>query len=63
MLDVVNLWCSKWRLMMNQTKTQIMHFRKKGTDRSQFDFSFGVLPLEFTDAYKYLGFTLDEFVS
>ena len=49
--------------MINQSKTQIMHFRKKGTVRSLQNFSFGTLSLDYTEAYKYLGFTLDEFMS
>uniref|UniRef100_A0A3B3C8D8 Uncharacterized protein n=1 Tax=Oryzias melastigma TaxID=30732 RepID=A0A3B3C8D8_ORYME len=28
MLDIMNSWCTKWRLSINGDKTQIVHFRK-----------------------------------
>ena len=36
MLNIVTFWCSKWRLMINQNKTQIMdwNYGKEGTVRS-----------------------------
>ena len=29
MLNILSLWCSKWRLTINDDKTQIIHFRKQ----------------------------------
>ena len=27
-LDILNTWCNKWRLNVNLTKSEIIHFRK-----------------------------------
>jgi hypothetical protein len=43
-----------------QEKTQILHFRKKGMQRSAHNFCLGTNPLFYTGLYKYCGFTLDE---
>ena len=29
MLDKLNDWCNKWRVVINQTKTKVLHFRPK----------------------------------
>ena len=44
MLDIVNLWCTKWRLTINREKTQVGHFRKKGMQKSAHNFCFGYNP-------------------
>uniref|UniRef100_A0A671WXT4 Reverse transcriptase domain-containing protein n=1 Tax=Sparus aurata TaxID=8175 RepID=A0A671WXT4_SPAAU len=36
MLNLVSSWCHKWRLVINKSKTQIMHFRNKGMERTEF---------------------------
>ncbi len=56
----VSDWCWKWRLVINQEKTQIVHFRKQAVQRSSFVFNFGSTPLTYANEYKYLGLTLDE---
>ena len=36
LLDFLNIWCVKWRLQINQDKSQIVHFRnqsRKSSDR------------------------------
>uniref|UniRef100_A0A3Q3E968 Reverse transcriptase domain-containing protein n=1 Tax=Labrus bergylta TaxID=56723 RepID=A0A3Q3E968_9LABR len=35
MLNLVKTWCCRWRLSINQSKTQIIHFRKKAVPRSE----------------------------
>uniref|UniRef100_A0A671XHU9 Reverse transcriptase domain-containing protein n=1 Tax=Sparus aurata TaxID=8175 RepID=A0A671XHU9_SPAAU len=40
MLNLVSSWCHKWRLVINKSKTQIMHFRNKGMERSKQTFYF-----------------------
>ena len=60
MLNEVNNWCNKWRLKVNEEKTEIVHFRnnrKKGTD---FKFMYGDTELDKVKHYKYLGIILDE---
>ena len=29
MLNVLNTWCNKWRLAVNETKTKVVHFRNE----------------------------------
>uniref|UniRef100_A0A672YNE9 Uncharacterized protein n=1 Tax=Sphaeramia orbicularis TaxID=375764 RepID=A0A672YNE9_9TELE len=63
MLNVLQNWCCRWRLTINQAKTQIMHFRKKCFPRSTRVMSLGSFNVEYTSQYKYLGFTFDEFMN
>ena len=60
MLNIAADWCLKWRLVVNDDKTQIVHFRKPSVKRSLFSFMFGTTVLIYTKTYKYLGLTLDE---
>ena len=60
MLNVVNQWCSKYRLSVNRDKTKIMHFRKARQKRSCFQFRYGNHNIETVDKYKYLGVVLNE---
>ncbi len=48
MLTCRDKWCKKWRLRMNQKKTQIMHFRRPGRERRSFQFYVGEKQLKFT---------------
>ena len=63
MLDMVNLWCHRWRMAVNQNKTQVVHFRKKGVNQSSTVFNLGSANLVYVGEYKYLGFIFDEFMS
>ena len=60
MLVCAENWCRKWRLTVNHSKTQIMHFRQTRIKRSDVQFYFGEQKLEYVGNYKYLGFNLDE---
>ena len=60
MLNIVADWCVKWRLVVNNDKTQIVHFRKPSVERSEFTFMFGRFGLVYAKSYKYLGLILDE---
>ena len=60
MLDHVAQWCSKWRIVVNDVKSGIVHFRKVGTDRSVFTFKLDGKLIETVKKYKYLGIILDE---
>ncbi len=42
MLNVVNNWCHKWRLIVNKDKTKVVHFRKPQQPRSQYVFKYGI---------------------
>ena len=41
MLDVLYKWCIKWRLEINDTKTQVIHFRNPSKQRSNVQFYCG----------------------
>ena len=45
-LDVVSQWSSKWRLRLNGSKTQIVHYRKQNVERCDKEFICGNLKLE-----------------
>ena len=62
MLNVLHLWCNKWRLAVNEAKTKVVHFRNKSKSRSEFSFSCGSKKIEYSDCYKYLGFWFNEFL-
>ncbi len=39
MLDILNVWCQKWKLQVNSQKTQVVHFcRDPSVDQTQFNF-------------------------
>ena len=54
--------CNKWRLSINNSKTNV-HFRPKCVNRAAFEFKNGNVIIETTDHYKHLGLMLDEFVT
>ena len=60
MLETMHDWCSKWRLKVNTTKTNIVHFRPKRAQETKFVFKLGETILEKAKEYKYLGVILDE---
>lgn len=60
MLNTLNDWCSKWRLLINTDKTKIIHFRPVSKEKCQFDFRCGDIAIEITDTYKYLGLWFHE---
>ena len=62
MLDCVYQWCKQWRLVVNEDKTKIMHFRNDRSHRTEFVFKYGAKELEVVNYYKYLGVILDEFL-
>ena len=54
---------SKWRMVINRDKTQIVHYRKAKVPFTQFKFNFDGEPLDIVSEYKYLGIFLDEHMS
>lgn len=50
----------KWRLNINNSKTEIVHYRHKSKARSNFNFTYETSTLEYADKYKYLGVWLHE---
>ena len=60
-LNYLYEWCNKWRLSINNSKTNVVHFRPKCIKRTPFEFKNGNVIIEPTDRYKHLGLMLDEF--
>ena len=60
LLDVVNKFCSKWRLTVNSRKSKVMHFRHKDYPLSTVDMLLGDVKLDYVPEYKYLGVILNE---
>ena len=60
MLNYVFNWCKRWRLVVNDSKSKVMHFRKVRRKRSVYKFYFGDQEIEQVQEYKYLGIILNE---
>lgn len=60
MLDHMYNWCIKWRLKINETKTNVMHFRGKNVKATAHPFKFGDISLTLVERYKYLGVFFDK---
>ena len=63
LISIVEVWCSKWRLEVNLTKTNVMHVRGSRSSKSNFMFIFNKRPVEYCSSYKYLGVTINEFLN
>ncbi len=61
-LDIVNKWCIKWRVLINQDKSKVVHFRPKRLNRTEVEFTLGSNILEVVSEYKYLGIFLNEYL-
>ena len=62
LIQHVKLWCDKWRLSINTEKTQIVHYRKKKTPRTDLIFIFGDVTLKVVSSYKYSGMVFHEHI-
>ena len=60
MLDKLNDWRNKWRIVINENKTKILHFRPKAKNVTRYIFICGKKKIELSSNYKYLGFWLKE---
>ena len=62
-VDSMHEWCHKWKLKLNNDKSNVMHFRPKRQTRSEFKYHFGDDELINVDKYKYLGIYLYEHIT
>ena len=60
MLDSLYEWCEDWGLMVNPSKSKIVHFRNKCHKVTRFPFKCGKESLDIVDKYKYLGLWFTE---
>jgi hypothetical protein len=59
-LDIVYRWSTQNIIKFNQSKSNVVHYRKKGSKRTDFAFRLGNISLSVINQYKYLGLYLDE---
>ncbi len=62
-LDILYEWCGKWEMQVNDSKTNIVHFRNRCKPLTDYVFKFGGCALQMMKIYKYLGLLFDEFVT
>ena len=58
LINIVNLWCRRFHIEANLTKTEILHVRKPSVPQSKRQFKFGAKHL--CKSYKDLGLTIDQ---
>ena len=59
MLSGTGAWCSKWRMVVNTEKMQVVHFRPPRKPITQHELHFGEDTLHVVSEYKYIGVYLD----
>ena len=62
MLDYMSNWCKKWRMKVNVSKTNVVHFRKKRKRLTSSLFYYNGEVFDKVPQYKYLGVFLDEHI-
>ena len=62
LLFMVECWCKRWRLEVNLSKTNVMHFRKKRKKQSNFMFLFDKKNVQYCSSYRYLGANINEYL-
>ena len=60
LLNIVEIWCEKWRLEVNLAKTNILHLRVKRKLQSKYMFIFNKRPVPYCTSYRYLGCNINE---
>jgi hypothetical protein len=62
-LDTVYRWSTQNMIKFNKSKSNVVHYRKKGQGKTQFTFRLGDATLSLESYYKYLGLYLDEYLN
>ena len=60
LLNILHIWCQKWKMNLNMTKTKFMVFRNKNQELGDVKFHFGNQEINNCKEYKYLGVYFDE---
>ena len=63
LIFIVEKWCKNWRLELNLTKTNVMHVRNCQKAQSKFWFIFDFKSVPYCTQYKYLGTTINQYLS
>ena len=62
LLNILSAWCKLNGMVINGTKSNIVHFRTPSVPRSDSVFTVGGINLDVVESYKYLGLVLTEFL-
>ena len=62
LLNILSAWCKLNGMVINGTKSNIVHFRTPSVPRSDSVFTVGGINLDVFESYKYLGLVLTEFL-
>ena len=62
-LKVIGMWCQTNHLEFNETKSSVVHFRKKSVIAPSVDFYMNDKRIEVVTEYKYLGILLNEYLN
>ena len=60
MLNSLSNWCTQWKLLINRTKSGILHFRPNNLEATQHIFQCGDGDISIMNSYKYLGLQLTD---
>ena len=60
MLSLLENWCEKWRMKVNSTKSNIVHFGPCCVPKPSYLFVYNMDVIEIVSRYKCLGIVLDE---
>ena len=65
LINIMNKWCNKYRLIVNPGKSKVVHFRNPPKQQCDFNFQLGNdgPKLEIVENYKYLGTFFDEYLT
>ena len=62
LLNTLSIWCKLNGMVINGSKSNIVHFRTPSISRSDVVFKVGDITLDVVESYKYLGLILTEFL-
>ena len=62
LLNILSAWCKLNGMVINGTKSIIVHFRTPSVPRSDSVFTVGGINVDVVESYKYLGLVLTEFL-
>ncbi len=62
LIDIVRIWCNKWRLAVNIDKTKVVHYRRENALCTDFIFMWDDRQIGVVNDYKYLGVIIDQYL-
>ena len=62
MLDILSDWCKNNEMVVNNQKSNVLHFRPPSVGHTNYNFRCGDAALNIVEKYNYLGLVLNEFL-